>query len=512
MSQQSQTEFGKPEGSSVCIIGAGPSGLAACKAALEEGLHPTVLEKSQDVGGLYRQDGSGKVWESMVTSSSKYTCAFSDMPWAADAQIFPSSGNVHEYLRAFAQKFDLLKHVQFGKAVQSVEPLSSTGKMGSNGWKVTWKMVGATRTVSRIFLHVIAATGFFEVGHLPSLPGLSTFTGDVIHSSNYKNPAPFKNKNVLVAGGAFSGADIAAETSSVATSVTIAAPRPVWYIPRFIKGKPLDLVLYSRATQSRSSALPHEQQRRERHNELQSMCRGKGYPESVPVPDVDKDLPYFVITDRFLGSVHSGKVTVETLAVKELDHKDVIFSDGSRKSFDVVIFATGYRVALPYLPSQVKDILEFDGDDWLQPVILQETVWRPELENIAFVGLYRGPFFAVMELQARWAIGVFSGRLSRPAGPDALEALKHERAIRQQQPRPQFPHGNYVELAETLARWVGVHPQELMDAEHTDPTSVREQLRDGPLLPFHYRLVGFCANPSVAIAAIQECQGRYSAL
>lgn len=44
----------------VAIIGAGPSGLTAIKACLEEGLVPTCFESGDDLGGLWRFKASKK--------------------------------------------------------------------------------------------------------------------------------------------------------------------------------------------------------------------------------------------------------------------------------------------------------------------------------------------------------------------------------------------------------------------------------------------------------------------
>lgn len=44
----------------VAIIGAGPSGLTAMKACLEEGMVPTCFESSDDLGGLWRFKASLK--------------------------------------------------------------------------------------------------------------------------------------------------------------------------------------------------------------------------------------------------------------------------------------------------------------------------------------------------------------------------------------------------------------------------------------------------------------------
>jgi dimethylaniline monooxygenase (N-oxide forming) len=122
----------------------------------------------------------------------------------------------------------------------------------------------------------------------------------------------------------------------------------------------------------------------------------------------------------------------------------------------------GYRLELPFLSTDALKAIELDSEDLLQPAVLHECVWRPELQRLAFVGLYRGPYFATIELQARWACGVFSQRLPPPTQQEFNMGLAAERSIRTCRPRPQFPHGDYAGMTEQLARHVGVHPGEIL--------------------------------------------------
>mmetsp|Transcript_43636 Transcript_43636/g.93405 ORF Transcript_43636/g.93405 Transcript_43636/m.93405 type:complete len:190 (+) Transcript_43636:288-857(+) len=165
-----------------------------------------------------------------------------------------------------------------------------------------------------------------------------------------------------------------------------------------------------------------------------------------------------------------------------------------------------------FFDAEQQQAIEFDSSDLLQPAILHECVWRPELPNLAFVGLYRGPYFAALELQARWACGVFSGRLPAPTEAELAAGLATEKGIRTQVPRPQFPHGDYVSMVEALAQHVGVTPSKTLAARE-DPDNTESELGkllyEGPLLPFHFRLEGFKANPEVARAAILECTSKY---
>lgn len=59
---------------------------------------------------------------------------------------------------------------------------------------------------------------FFEP-NIPSIPGIETFPGTILHSHSYRKPDMFSGKTVLVLGAASSGVDIALELSRHATKV-----------------------------------------------------------------------------------------------------------------------------------------------------------------------------------------------------------------------------------------------------------------------------------------------------
>jgi len=485
----------------IAILGGGPSGLAACKAALEEGLQPTVFEQAAGVGGLWRSDGAGKVWNAMRTNLSKFTCAFSDDPWPGEAPDFPSAMEVQAYLEQYASKHGLRQHVQLHSRVTSLELLAA------GGWQVSWQ-TGADEGQqhrSEAFSYVIVASGIFARPQRLALPGMETFSGELIHAADYREPARFAGRRVLVVGAAFSGADLAVNLAGVAASVTVATRRPLWYLPRYVKSKPVDLLFYSRAAADRSRGASEEERNRNRHAFFASIVGDLPRPLAAPDPSRG-DLPFVAITDTFLDAVRAGSVVARPTEVVAFEGQAAVFADGKREEFDAAILATGYCLELDFLAAPQRQALELDPEDLLQPAILHECVWRPELPGLAFVGIYRGPYFAVMELQARWACGVFSGRLPAPTAAELEAGLEAERSVRRQRPRPQFPHGDYVGMVESLAHRVGVHPAEILASESDD---LRPLLHDGPLLPFHYRLVGFGARRAVAEAAIRECAAKY---
>ena len=101
-----------------CIIGAGPSGLAAARALAAAGLSFDVFERHSDVGGIWDPSNPNTpIYESAHFISSRTQSAFDDFPMPADYPDYPSWKQVLDYIRAFADEYDLRKHVRFDTSV-----------------------------------------------------------------------------------------------------------------------------------------------------------------------------------------------------------------------------------------------------------------------------------------------------------------------------------------------------------------------------------------------------------
>lgn len=473
----------------VAVIGGGPSGLVSAKEARDARMDPTVFEKADTIGGLWRGT-HGKTWASLRTNLSKFTCAFSDLPWDSTSEAFPLSGAVARYLNRYAQTFGLYSCIKLNVTVTRVTEASGC-------YQVEWLEGGLQHAAC--FDYVIVATGIFSIPHAPS--GLEGFGRPLVHASEFRDATRFKELRVLVVGAAFSGADIAAAIARVASHVTLvaSATRPHYYLPRYVDGQPIDLVLYSRAASDADSQLSKEQQWTKRHGALQRLG---GQLAGLPPPRFDAP-PFVAVSDDLRDAMGEGRISVTTSRVREASDGLVVFEDGSRAEYDTIVTATGYRTALDFLSPPLQRAVEWEPSDWLQPLLLHRGVWpAPTVSGLAFVGMYRGPFFAVMELQARWACAVFSARLPRPSHTEIEHGLDEERAVRRSRPRPQFPHGDYVTMADDLARRIGAWPAAALE---NSAHPLHSLLRDGPLLPFHFRLEGHHAKPRLAEEAIRQC-------
>jgi hypothetical protein len=199
----------------------------------------------------------------------------------------------------------------------------------------------------------------------------------------------------------------------------------------------------------------------------------------APAPDPDFFVAGVALCQDYLRQVADGSITCRP-AIAAIDGRRVTFLDGSSASFDVMVCATGYDLDVPYLGADVRRVV---GPE----LTLVHRTLHPELPGFGVLGQYpqQGPYFPVLELQARWLVGLWSGSVPPPDASAMRAALA--------EPAPPLEVHNA--LAATLAEQAGVAPS------LEERPGLAEPLLFGPMLPPRYRLDGPGAQP--------EAEGRF---
>ncbi|GAB3819130.1 NAD(P)-binding domain-containing protein [Tessaracoccus terricola] len=310
----------------VCIIGAGPGGLAAGRALAARGLDYEHLERNAGVGGLWDIDAPGTpMYDSAHFISSRTVSGFSGFEMPDDFPDYPNHRQVLAYLRDFADHHGLTERIRFDTAVAGLERAGA-------GWRVSL----ADGTADE-FSAVVVCTGSQWTPLEVEVPG---FTGEVRHSVTYRSADEFRGKRVLVVGGGNSACDIACDAARTAEAVSISMRRGYWFIPKHVFGVPSDVV------GGKGSFLPKRLERAL----LQPLLRllvGDLTRIGLQKPDHKLFETHPVMNDQLLHHVRHGDVTPRC-GIRSADGATVTFTDGTAADFDVVLLATGYRHAVPF--------------------------------------------------------------------------------------------------------------------------------------------------------------------
>lgn len=438
-------------GARVAIVGAGPGGLAAAKYAIEAGLDATVFEASDDLGGQWHTTGAHSgIWPGMHTNTSRAMTAFSDFPAPADHPLHPAAEQVHAYLHAYAREFGVIDRIRFRSPVEKVR----------TGWKVDGEP----------FDCVVVASGRFRK---PSVPdALRQFDGELLHAFDYPGAEPFRDRKTLVYGNGISGLEIASDLAGT-TPVVSAFRKPRYVLQKVVDGVSSDWQWYTLYGALERRFLSSDQwSRRQRERVLR--VAGNPVDFGGPEPDADIRTAGLSLCQDYLAQIGDGAITCRP-AIAAVNGREVSFVDGSTSAYEAIICATGYQLDLPYLE---RDLWSTVGQG------LYQRTLHPDLPGLGVIGqfLAQGPYFPLLELQARWIVATWTGQVTLP------DEAKMRAVIAQGQP-PLDPHNS---LALTLAEELGVAPNA------PDWPELSEALIFGPLLPPRYRLSGPGAMPGAA--------------
>ncbi|TDQ18647.1 cation diffusion facilitator CzcD-associated flavoprotein CzcO [Algoriphagus boseongensis] len=387
----------------VAVIGAGPSGITALKNLVDQGIEAIAFDRNQNVGGnwIYTEEEShSSVFETTHIISSKTLSQYEDFTFDEfedNVPDYPSHDTLRRYFQAYARKFNLYPSIRFGTMVKHCQYVNESS------WEVTTEKDGIVSTEN--FTHLVVANGHHWKPRYPHYPG--EFSGEFLHSHQFKKASPFEGKRVLVIGGGNSACDVAVETSRVSAKTSISWRRGYWIAPKFFFGKPSDVIAEG------TKWLPVKV--RSFFNEILLKSYWGDYkkyglrPITLPFGSTHP-----TINDELMHKIRHGKVQPR-MDIKRYEGKKVVFEDGKEEEYDTIIACTGYWLSHPFFD---KEFIDYSKG----PVPLYLKMFHPKITNLYFIGMFQplGCIWPGAELQSKLMVRELTGEWKRPKDIEKL--------------------------------------------------------------------------------------------
>lgn len=205
----------------VVVVGAGISGIAVAVHLQRLGLPYIVLERQADLGGTWNFN---KYPEVRVDSTSLiYQYKFEKRyPWK---EFFSSGGETQEYLRHCVNKFGVADKITY-----NTELLGADWDEAESAWKLTIR-TGSDAPHHLTARFVISASGLFSTPKLPDIPGIDSFLGKVVHTTQWDQDFNLEGKKVALIGTGASGAQLMPYLARHAESVAVFQRTANWVLP-----------------------------------------------------------------------------------------------------------------------------------------------------------------------------------------------------------------------------------------------------------------------------------------
>jgi len=307
----------------VIVCGAGAAGLAAAAALRRASVDALILERSDRVAAS---------WRGRYSALRLNTPGWMSTQPGYRAKLrrygeFPSRDKWIQYLEDYAAHHRL--DVRFGSEARRIDRPDGTWRVETSDGALDARAV-------------VVATGFDHSPHMPDWPGSESFDGELVHASAYRDPEPYRGRDVLVVGPGVTGSEVAhliatggAARVRVATRTSPHIVRRKWLgLPIQIPGTALQHLPLRMA--DRISALTERLM-------VGDLSRyGLPRPRRGAATNMAERHQSPAFDDGFVDSVKAGRIEI-VAAVDGFDGADVLLADGSRVQPDAVIAATGYR-------------------------------------------------------------------------------------------------------------------------------------------------------------------------
>jgi hypothetical protein len=299
------------------------------------------FELHSDVGGLWDIDGpKSTMYETAHLISSKKMTEFTDFPMDSEVAEYPSHRELKSYFRKVRGSFRR-SMISTASARRCSRPSRSASPV--RGWRVpggkrTARSTGGVcRSADRQRHPVGAEHAEFK----------GSFSGELMHSSAYRDPEMFKGKRVLIIGAGNSGCDIAVDAIHHGKACDISMRRGYYFVPKYVFGRPAD-------TMGGAIKLPMWLKRRI-DGMILKWFTGDPSKYGFPKPDYALYESHPVVNSLILFHAGHGDITVRP-DIDRFDGNTVHFKDGTQADYDLILAATGYKLHYPFIDKATSEL------------------------------------------------------------------------------------------------------------------------------------------------------------
>ncbi|KVI07712.1 Dimethylaniline monooxygenase, N-oxide-forming [Cynara cardunculus var. scolymus] len=437
----------------IAVVGAGISGLLACKHLMEKGFRPVVFESRSCVGGVW----AFQTVESTKLQTPKTYYQFSDFAWPPSVTAaFPDHNQVWQYIYSYSVYFNLIPAIKFNHKVVAIdyslplddEKICGWDEWGGNGGPFSvegkWKMLVQHTVypleapkVFEVDFVILCNGNYSDFPNVPQFPidkGPKVFDGVAIHSMDYAtmttiDAAEFiKGKRVTVVGFQKSAIDIAVETVhwTVPEHLNELSFRNLNRFSELMIHKPregfflwlLAILLYPLVTSSS-------------FRQFFELIKHNMIPKHGFITQLASCmLP--VLPPNFYERVEEGSIVLKNSQSFHFSRNGIVLDDDPLPiETDIVIFATGFRP-----DEKIAKIFKstfFQGCIFGSSTPFYRECIHPRIPQVAILGYSESPanLFAT-EMRSKWLAHFMAGNMKLPT-ISAMEedTIKWEMCMRQ---------------------------------------------------------------------------------
>jgi cation diffusion facilitator CzcD-associated flavoprotein CzcO len=334
--------------SRVAIVGTGFSGLGIAIALQRAGFDFTIFERRKDVGGTWLEN----TYPGCQCDVPSHLYSFSFAPNPDWSHTYSYQPEIWDYLKRIAERFDILRHVQFDHAI-----IDAAWDDIHRRWNIETSCGPWTADV------LILGAGALSVPAIPALPGIETFQGKIFHSATWDHHYDLQGKRVAVIGTGSSAIQFVPQIQSQVGQLYVFQRTPPWIMPHDDRPiKPFERAVYRRFPWLQRLARARVYWMQEllsiAFTKFPGLTQGiarmgrKHLARQVPdaklrrrlTPTYDPGCKRILISNDYYPAMTAANVELVTEEIREVRANSIVTTDGQEREIDAIIFGTGFKV------------------------------------------------------------------------------------------------------------------------------------------------------------------------
>ena len=197
----------------VLVVGGGQAGLSIAARLTQLGVDTLIIDKHQRIGDNWR-----KRYHALTLHNQVHVNHLPYMPFPPNWPVYIPKDKLANWFECYVEAMEL-------NFLTEHELIGASYDETSCRWTANIRQHdGQTKTLHP--RHIVMATGVSGIANRPTLPGITEYTGETIHSSEYRDGEDWRGKSAIVFGTGNSGHDVAQDLASSGASVTMIQRSP----------------------------------------------------------------------------------------------------------------------------------------------------------------------------------------------------------------------------------------------------------------------------------------------
>ncbi|MGW5451229.1 flavin-containing monooxygenase [Nocardia sp. NPDC003979] len=336
------------------IIGAGFGGMGAAIELDRLGLRDfVVLEREDDLGGTWHVNR----YPGLAVDIASVTYSYSFEPNPYWSRLFAPGAELKKYAEHVADKYGLRGRMRFGTEVQSAR-----WDDDNEQWVVN--IAGGEPLTAR---YLITATGFLSQPYTPPFPGIESFAGKIIHSTDWDDGYDLTDRRAAVIGTGATAVQLVPELAAKVASLTVFQRTPIWVVPK-IDG-PIPAVvqrafaavpLTQKAARLANTALLeaimlvgvlHYKQAKPLNTAAALLAKAHLFAQVRDADTRAKLTPHYdfgckrpTFSNAYFMTFNQPHVRLETESIDHVEPDGIVTADGHKTVVDTLVLATGFNL------------------------------------------------------------------------------------------------------------------------------------------------------------------------